>query len=119
MASVEIQCTVCYKDFKTGDAGADIAALPCGHTFHRKCIRDWLRASFPTIQLNYIHLNFERRFTRLLFIVTRGVNGKICPYCRAAVRENEIIEKLYFIGRKNEANGAREVNVQVLHCHLM
>lgn len=33
------QCTVCLTDFEAGD---EAAQLPCGHIFHRACIKKWL-----------------------------------------------------------------------------
>ncbi|XP_018496888.1 E3 ubiquitin-protein ligase TRAIP [Galendromus occidentalis] len=37
------QCIICTDDF---DHSADIACLPCGHTFHQSCLDQWLKNSF-------------------------------------------------------------------------
>ena len=46
----------------------DIAAAPCGHTFHSNCLHQWFNAS----------------------------NQSTCPQCRARVNVRNVIKKLYF-----------------------
>uniref|UniRef100_A0ACD5YIA1 Uncharacterized protein n=1 Tax=Avena sativa TaxID=4498 RepID=A0ACD5YIA1_AVESA len=38
----ERACTVCLQDFEGGDR---LRRLPCFHSFHERCIFDWLRVS--------------------------------------------------------------------------
>jgi hypothetical protein len=38
----ERACVVCLQDFERGDA---LRRLPCLHSFHERCIFDWLRVS--------------------------------------------------------------------------
>uniref|UniRef100_A0ACD5Y7P9 Uncharacterized protein n=1 Tax=Avena sativa TaxID=4498 RepID=A0ACD5Y7P9_AVESA len=38
----ERACTVCLQDFEGGDK---LRRLPCFHSFHERCIFDWLRVS--------------------------------------------------------------------------
>ncbi|KAK1629270.1 hypothetical protein QYE76_003585 [Lolium multiflorum] len=33
-------CAVCLEDFVTG--GGELRTMPCSHSFHRRCIFDWL-----------------------------------------------------------------------------
>ncbi|VDD91163.1 unnamed protein product [Enterobius vermicularis] len=35
-------CVICYENLNI----EDISAIPCGHTFHYKCLLSWIRASF-------------------------------------------------------------------------
>jgi len=35
-------CTVCFEGFCKGEI---IRKLPCGHIFHNKCIKPWLRVN--------------------------------------------------------------------------
>ncbi|VDD97033.1 unnamed protein product [Enterobius vermicularis] len=44
MAPIEGECAICTSDLKTEDA-KDIAALPCGHTYHWVCVNGWLQAA--------------------------------------------------------------------------
>ncbi|XP_051190282.1 E3 ubiquitin-protein ligase RDUF1-like [Lolium perenne] len=34
-------CAVCLEDFVTG-GGGELRTMPCSHSFHRRCIFDWL-----------------------------------------------------------------------------
>ena len=36
----EEECSICLDEF---EHGASLQLLPCGHTFHRPCIREWLK----------------------------------------------------------------------------
>lgn len=47
------QCAICLRSLKKGRT----RTLACTHTFHRRCIREWFRRSFP--------------------------HGRRCPYCQA------------------------------------
>uniref|UniRef100_A0A0E0BF90 RING-type domain-containing protein n=1 Tax=Oryza glumipatula TaxID=40148 RepID=A0A0E0BF90_9ORYZ len=38
----EDECAVCLQDFEAGDK---LRMMPCCHTFHQRCIFDWLRLS--------------------------------------------------------------------------
>ncbi|KAM0905520.1 hypothetical protein ACQ4PT_017343 [Festuca glaucescens] len=38
----ERECAVCMQDFEGGDT---LRRLPCSHSFHERCIFDWLRVS--------------------------------------------------------------------------
>uniref|UniRef100_A0A915PQ92 RING-type domain-containing protein n=1 Tax=Setaria digitata TaxID=48799 RepID=A0A915PQ92_9BILA len=39
----EIECPICMVDFVEGDP---IRYLPCMHSYHKKCVDDWLMRSF-------------------------------------------------------------------------
>lgn len=62
MASVRGQCTICMCCFLTNN----IAALPCGHTYHFECIKEWLKSA------------------------------RNCPLCRIRCQERQIIRQLFF-----------------------
>mmetsp|Transcript_153275 Transcript_153275/g.372153 ORF Transcript_153275/g.372153 Transcript_153275/m.372153 type:complete len:302 (+) Transcript_153275:80-985(+) len=49
--SSDESCLVCLSDFKDSDV---IAQLPCGHSFHRGCIEEWL-AVRPQCPLRCMH----------------------------------------------------------------
>jgi hypothetical protein len=51
----EEECPICYSEF---DKNESIASIRCGHSFHRKCVQEWI--------------NF---------------NGKTCPVCRTQIKE--------------------------------
>lgn len=36
------ECTICFENYKKGDI---IRNLPCGHKFHYKCMKPWLKTS--------------------------------------------------------------------------
>ncbi|CAJ1361615.1 unnamed protein product [Effrenium voratum] len=38
-AKFEPTCVICIAEFQPGEA---LARLPCGHTFHRECVSEWL-----------------------------------------------------------------------------
>ncbi|XP_038979420.1 E3 ubiquitin-protein ligase CIP8-like [Phoenix dactylifera] len=38
----EEECVICLEDF---DAGAEVSMTPCSHSFHRRCITQWLEKS--------------------------------------------------------------------------
>jgi len=52
-------CTVCYED----KIHKFLKALPCGHKFHKKCIKPWAKSN------------------------------NSCPVCRKAINPNKPIEK--------------------------
>ena len=35
----EDACSICYED---QDGKEEVASLPCGHHFHKKCVKKWL-----------------------------------------------------------------------------
>ncbi|KAF8693756.1 hypothetical protein HU200_039178 [Digitaria exilis] len=51
------ECAICYAEYLVG--GATSASLPCGHTFHRRCIDRWTSVK------------------------------RSCPYCRGPVDEEQ------------------------------
>ena len=57
------QCCICTELFETT---SDVSATLCGHTFHARCLRQWLEQS------------------------------KTCPHCRKKVNERHIVDKLFF-----------------------
>lgn len=48
-SSDDLDCTICQEDL----CQEKVSSLPCGHMFHKKCIRTWLRrkATCPTCRL--------------------------------------------------------------------
>ena len=61
------QCLICTELF---EANSDIAALFCGHTFHDRCLMQWIEQS--------------------------NANKATCPQCRQSVSLKKIIHHLYF-----------------------
>eukprot|EP00435_Cladocopium_sp_Y103_P031709 s2618_g8.t1 len=40
VGQVEVDvCSICYED---QDGGDEVSALPCGHQFHKRCVKKWL-----------------------------------------------------------------------------
>ena len=67
-SALEGACSICEEIF---DGEKDVAATQCGHTFHAKCLLEWIRRK-PE-----------------------------CPTCRKNAPESEIIAKLFFnLGRE-------------------
>ncbi|NWR37988.1 TRAIP ligase, partial [Tachuris rubrigastra] len=62
---IRAHCTICSDFF---DNERDVAAVPCGHTFHRVCLIQW----FDTAP------------------------SRTCPQCRIQVSKRHIINKLFF-----------------------
>ncbi|NXH44449.1 TRAIP ligase, partial [Dicaeum eximium] len=62
---IRAYCTICSDFF---DNERDVAAVPCGHTFHRACLFQW----FDTAP------------------------SRTCPQCRNQVSKRHIINKLFF-----------------------
>ncbi|XP_030314362.1 E3 ubiquitin-protein ligase TRAIP isoform X3 [Calypte anna] len=62
---IRAYCTICSDFF---DNERDVAAVPCGHTFHRACLIQW----FDTAP------------------------SRTCPQCRIQVSKRHIINKLFF-----------------------
>ncbi|POI30564.1 hypothetical protein CIB84_005687 [Bambusicola thoracicus] len=62
---IRAHCTICSDFF---DNARDVAAVPCGHTFHRACLFQW----FDTAP------------------------SRTCPQCRIQVSKRHIISKLFF-----------------------
>ncbi|NXU15208.1 TRAIP ligase, partial [Pardalotus punctatus] len=62
---IRAHCTICSDFF---DNERDVAAVPCGHTFHRDCLIRW----FDTAP------------------------SRTCPQCRIQVSRRHIINKLFF-----------------------
>ncbi|NXJ64733.1 TRAIP ligase, partial [Rostratula benghalensis] len=62
---IRAHCTICSDFF---DNERDVAAVPCGHTFHRACLTQW----FDTAP------------------------SRTCPQCRIQVSKRHIINKLFF-----------------------
>ncbi|NXB25382.1 TRAIP ligase, partial [Rhagologus leucostigma] len=62
---IRAHCTICSDFF---DNERDVAAVPCGHTFHRACLIQW----FDTAP------------------------SRTCPQCRSQVSKRHIINKLFF-----------------------
>ncbi|KAM6062481.1 E3 ubiquitin-protein ligase TRAIP isoform 1-T1 [Chlamydotis macqueenii] len=62
---IRANCTICSDFF---DNERDVAAVPCGHTFHRACLIQW----FDTAP------------------------SRTCPQCRIQVSKRHIINKLFF-----------------------
>ncbi|NXP24945.1 TRAIP ligase, partial [Scytalopus superciliaris] len=62
---IRAHCTICSDFF---DNERDVAAVPCGHTFHRACLVQW----FDTAP------------------------SRTCPQCRIQVGKRHIIHKLFF-----------------------
>ncbi|NXP53840.1 TRAIP ligase, partial [Heliornis fulica] len=62
---IRAHCTICSDFF---DNERDVAAVPCGHTFHRACLIQW----FDTAP------------------------SRTCPQCRIQVSKKHIINKLFF-----------------------
>lgn len=56
-------CNICSDLF---DSAKDVAAIPCGHTFHRTCLDEWTKIQ------------------------------KTCPQCRLKFTAKNVIPKLYF-----------------------
>ena len=64
-----IGCSTCMESFT---ARSDVSMTPCGHTFHTRCITNWLE---------------------------RGQSN--CPQCRTSCGVNQI-KKIYFSQTENE-----------------
>ncbi|NWT16864.1 TRAIP ligase, partial [Vireo altiloquus] len=62
---IRAHCTICSDFF---DNERDVAAVPCGHTFHQACLIQW----FDTAP------------------------SRTCPQCRCQVSKRHIINKLFF-----------------------
>ncbi|XP_054243477.1 E3 ubiquitin-protein ligase TRAIP [Indicator indicator] len=62
---IRARCTICSDFF---DNQRDVAAVPCGHTFHHACLTQW----FDTAP------------------------SRTCPQCRIQVGKRHIISKLFF-----------------------
>ncbi|NXI47230.1 TRAIP ligase, partial [Galbula dea] len=62
---IRAHCTICSDFF---DNQRDVAAVPCGHTFHHACLTQW----FDTAP------------------------SRTCPQCRIQVSKRHIINKLFF-----------------------
>ncbi|NXR58534.1 TRAIP ligase, partial [Rhadina sibilatrix] len=62
---IRAHCTICSDFF---DNERDVAAVPCGHTFHQACLLQW----FDTAP------------------------SRTCPQCRNQVSKRHIINKLFF-----------------------
>ncbi|XP_062619206.1 E3 ubiquitin-protein ligase TRAIP-like [Saccostrea cucullata] len=62
---MKAQCSICSELFVI-DQSVAIAAVPCGHTFHRGCLSTWLQKS------------------------------NTCPSCRSRVDPKRVINRLYF-----------------------
>ncbi|NXT70103.1 TRAIP ligase, partial [Chaetops frenatus] len=62
---IRAHCTICSDFF---DNERDVAAVPCGHTFHQACLIQW----FDTAP------------------------SRTCPQCRSQVSKRHIINKLFF-----------------------
>ncbi|NXB04654.1 TRAIP ligase, partial [Cnemophilus loriae] len=62
---IRAHCTICSDFF---DNERDVAAVPCGHTFHQACLIQW----FDTAP------------------------SRTCPQCRSQVSRRHIINKLFF-----------------------
>ncbi|NXO10664.1 TRAIP ligase, partial [Oriolus oriolus] len=62
---IRAHCTICSDFF---DNERDVAAVPCGHTFHQACLVQW----FDTAP------------------------SRTCPQCRSQVSRRQIINKLFF-----------------------
>ncbi|NXC63019.1 TRAIP ligase, partial [Aleadryas rufinucha] len=62
---IRAHCTICSDFF---DNVRDVAAVPCGHTFHQACLIQW----FDTAP------------------------SRTCPQCRSQVSKRHIINKLFF-----------------------
>ncbi|NXF08120.1 TRAIP ligase, partial [Smithornis capensis] len=62
---IRAHCTICSDFF---DNERDVAAVPCGHTFHHACLIQW----FDTAP------------------------SRTCPQCRIQVTKRHIIKKLFF-----------------------
>ncbi|MFH4977064.1 hypothetical protein AB6A40_003773 [Gnathostoma spinigerum] len=61
------QCNICYSNFSSRTA----SALQCGHTYHYKCIKEWIKRS--------------------------GNSGRgLCPQCRAVIKKDQVVRRLYF-----------------------
>eukprot|EP00435_Cladocopium_sp_Y103_P034305 s2618_g8.t2 len=54
VGQVEVDvCSICYED---QDGGDEVSALPCGHQFHKRCVKKWLISgvefhALPLVQL--------------------------------------------------------------------
>lgn len=44
--AVDERCAICLTMY---ESGSDVKLLPCLHSFHKKCIDEWLQVSYPLI----------------------------------------------------------------------
>ncbi|CAG5129051.1 unnamed protein product [Candidula unifasciata] len=65
------QCCICSDLFENCQT-VNIAAVPCGHTFHEDCLMRWMETS------------------------------STCPSCRSNVKRNQIIKRLFFDIREDD-----------------
>ncbi|NXR13190.1 TRAIP ligase, partial [Semnornis frantzii] len=87
---IRAHCTICSDLF---DNQRDVAAVPCGHTFHHACLTQW----FDTAP------------------------RRTCPQCRIQVNKRHIINKLFFdvaleeqMAPDAEALQQHQINIQLL-----
>ncbi|CAJ0935399.1 unnamed protein product, partial [Mesorhabditis belari] len=67
--SLRGQCIICYSAFTP----TTVSALPCGHTFHEQCIRQWL-----------------------------DTPGRGCPNCRGRCRAKDVTRIFFDMGGLND-----------------
>ncbi|XP_061640360.1 E3 ubiquitin-protein ligase TRAIP [Phyllopteryx taeniolatus] len=72
---IRAHCAICCDFF---DHSKDVAAVPCGHTFHHECLLQWFQKG-PT---------------------------KTCPRCRKQVSNRQIISRLFFDADGEETHSA-------------
>ncbi|XP_050412506.1 E3 ubiquitin-protein ligase TRAIP isoform X1 [Patella vulgata] len=80
---MRVQCCICSYLLENKD-GVNIAATPCGHTFHEACLMPWI----------------ERSGT--------------CPSCRKVCTRPDVIPKLYFDDGEMDATGDDNQTNQLL-----
>ncbi|NXX18065.1 TRAIP ligase, partial [Podargus strigoides] len=80
---ISAHCTICSDFF---DNERDVAAVPCGHIFHRACLVQW----FDTAP------------------------SRTCPQCRIQVGRRHIINKLFFDVALEEQTGPDAETLQTL-----
>ncbi|NXL32152.1 TRAIP ligase, partial [Glaucidium brasilianum] len=80
---IRAHCIICSDFF---DNERDVAAVPCGHTFHRTCLIQW----FDTAP------------------------SRTCPQCRIQVSKRHIIHKLFFDVALEEQTAPDAETLQVL-----
>ncbi|NXG02350.1 TRAIP ligase, partial [Sakesphorus luctuosus] len=85
---IRAHCTICSDFF---DNERDVAAVPCGHTFHRACLIQW----FDTAP------------------------SRTCPQCRIQVGKRHIINKLFFdvVLEEQAAPDAETLQSGILLCN--
>ena len=59
------ECCICLEPM-VHSRRTPLKMMPCGHLYHQRCIRDWLRTEnqIPCPQCGYDSIDYSRRITQ-------------------------------------------------------